>query len=273
MIKTRISGSGSADDTQLLSLLETVSREIEGRKATNRKFFVKTAAIPFTLREDCSSFLVPDLVSVTSFDEDAVLSGSYDTPWAVTDYILKPYDAEPTARDGTPYTEVEVDVNAGTYSKFYTGQRRYRITGKWGYCDYTVATGSVLSAALTDTTGTELNVADVSKLEAGWTLLIDNEQMYVSKIGNKVTVERGVNGTTAATHVISSTIKRYVYPGPIVEATLMQASRLWTRRLSGYAANVGLSETGQLFPLQGFDKDVQELFWPYRKYNRTLGVV
>ena len=56
------------------------------------------------------------------------------------------------------------------------------------------------------------------------------------------------------------------YPGPIVEAALMQASRLWARRNSAFASEVGFPDSGQMTRWRGgFDPDVKDLIKPYRR--------
>ena len=54
-----------------------------------------------------------------------------------------------------------------------------------------------------------------------------------------------------------------------VEGTLMQAARLWTRRSSGFANQVGFSDTGQMSPVAGLDQDVRQMLRPY---IRKVGV-
>ncbi len=51
---------------------------------------------------------------------------------------------------------------------------------------------------------------------------------------------------------------------PIVEATIEQASRLWTRRGQGFANQIGFQETGQVGPVvTGMDRDMRDLIRPY----------
>ena len=73
-------------------------------------------------------------------------------------------------------------------------------------------------------------------------------------------VDRGVNGTEAAEHVAGSAVYVFEYPGPVVEATLLQAARLW-RLASG-----GDSE-GRVV----LDADVRALLASYRKPALGLG--
>ena len=116
-----------------------------------------------------------------------------------------------------------------------------------------------------DATEPGIDVDNGGHFEVLQTILVDSEQMYVTGIsGNTLTVVRGVNGTTAATHLDDAVIDVYRYPYAVTEATLMQASRLWTRRASGYANLVGFADTGTMRPWVGMDIEVQEMLNAFR---------
>lgn len=65
-----------------------------------------------------------------------------------------------------------------------------------------------LTAALTDTTGTTVTVADTSIYQVRWPIEIDQETMVIRAIpsGTTLTVERGAFGSTAATHSNGATV-------------------------------------------------------------------
>ena len=116
-----------------------------------------------------------------------------------------------------------------------------------------------MNGALTSS-ATSVPVTSASDIEVLDTLLVNNEQMYVTAIlTDTLTVERGVNGTTAASHSNLDNVSALRYPGGVIEATLMQASRLWTRRSTGFANQVGFSETGQMTPVSSLDLDVRQM--------------
>ena len=48
--------------------------------------------------------------------------------------------------------------------------------------------------------------------------------------GNVLTVERGLNGTTAVTHADGSDLMVMGYPAAVSEATLLIAGRLFSRK-------------------------------------------
>ena len=56
------------------------------------------------------------------------------------------------------------------------------------------------------------------------------------------------------------------FPGPIKEAALIQAARIWKRAESAFSNIVGLDQTGQIAVFQGgLDGDVRALLQPYRR--------
>ena len=115
-------------------------------------------------------------------------------------------------------------------------------------------------------TDTTLTVTDGSKFAVGQTILIGSEQLYITAIStNDLTVVRGVNGTTPASHAHNSDISIYRYSRPVVEACLMQTFRLWKRKDSGFASTVGLPQTGVFGVFRGLDPDVKQLLSAYRK--------
>ena len=95
-------------------------------------------------------------------------------------------------------------------------------------------------------------MSDRADVEAGHTLLVDSEQLFVRRYsGSTLTVDRGVNGTVAAAHAAGSAIDVYEYPGPVAEATIILAARL--RGGAGHGSG-GL-----------FDTDLVALLSPYRR--------
>ena len=114
-------------------------------------------------------------------------------------------------------------------------------------------------------------MASRDDIEAGHTILVDDEQMYVQSYStNTLTVVRGVNGTTAATHLTGQPISVYQYPSVVAQAALMQVSRQWGRRASGFANTVGFP-SGQMSIFNRMDPDVKQLLGGVR--NLSVGLV
>ena len=256
--------TGTSYDTRLRDLLETVSRLID--QYCNRHFYVLVATRSFD-GDGGTQLSVQDLISVTSLKTDDNKDRTFETTWATTDYLLYPSNAQPTSEWGRAYTRVLVDTEAGKEDVFTAGMRTVQIEGKWGFLEVTEGSGADINEgsgySATDTT---LAVTDGSKFAVGQTILIGSEQLYITAIStNDLTVVRGVNGTTPASHARNSDISIYRYSRPVVEACLMQTSRLWKRKDSGFASTVGLPQTGVFGVFRGLDPDVKQLLSAYRK--------
>ena len=257
-------------DTRLRELLERVSRLID--RYCNRHFYVLATARKFD-GDGGTNLNVQDLISITSVKTDDDRDRVFETTWAATDYLLYPPNADPTTPWGRPYSRVVIDTEAGNESVFTAGMQTVEINGKWGYREITEDSGADIDegAAFSDT-DTTLTTTDDSKFGVAQTIAIESEQIYIVSIWrNDLIVARGVNGTTAAAHADGTDISIYRYPGPVVEACLMQAARLWKRKDSWYASSAGLPQTGQSGVFHGLDPDVKQLLGPYRKLSVGVG--
>ena len=262
--------SGTGYDTRLRELLEAVSRLID--QYCNRHYYVLVATRKFD-GNGGTELSVQDLISVTSLKTDDNKDRTFETTWASTDYLLYPSNADPTKDWGRPYSRVLVDIEAGNEDTFTAGMQTVQIEGKWGFREVTEDSGADISEggqfSATDTT---LTVTDGSKFAVGHTILIESEQLYVTAIStNDLTVTRGVNGTTAASHANTTDISIYRHPEPVREACLMQTSRLWKRKDSGFSSRVGLPQTGVYDVFRGLDPDVKQLLSAYRKLPVGVG--
>lgn len=257
-VKTRLGIAGTGSDAALLVLLEGVSRSID--QWCNRHFFVKTETRYYD--GSSSPLLVDrDLVSVSTLKTDDDGDGVAEAAWTASDHELLPYA-------GYPKYGIEV-TPWGDRSDFNAGQRKaVEVAGKWGYEETTQASSATVngnhSAAVTT-----LAVSDGTQLSAGDTLLIESEQVYVSAVsGNNLTVRRGVNGTTAASHSDGTAIAAVTYPPAVREACLLQAARRWMRRDPAFATVNGLPGA-QDARVAGIDPDVLALLAQLRKYQVT----
>ena len=164
-----------------------------------------------------------------------------------------------------------MDVDAGTKSEFPAGRETVQIAGQWGWRRH-LKRASETANSIADASTTSVTVSSRTDVEAGHTILIDSEQMYArSYSANTLTVVRGVNGTTAASHSARSAIDIYEFPGPIVESVIMQVARLWKRKDSAFVGVTGLPETGQARVSRRLDPDVTMLLGQYRKLAIGVG--
>ena len=115
------------------------------------------------------------------------------------------------------------------------------------------------------TTGTTITVSADDVIKPGQTILAGTEQIFCSAVTTGTfTGERGVNGTTAATHSTAAT-SVYVYPQTITEAAYIQASRWFKRKDTAFQNIVGTNELGTLQSQSGIDPDIAIITNAYRK--------
>lgn len=266
--------STTGNDARRLQVLEDVSEQFN---AYLGRFFYSLTSARYFAGNGKTELWLPhgwDLISITTLKEDTGSDASYGTTWAAADYFLMPYEANPAPgvnlgwnRENRPYRKLEINgLSTGSKKQWTQGQRRFELVGKWGYSECTEDTGVLINDATPfSSSATTLAVDGGTAPSAGDTLLIESEQLYVTAVsGNNLTVERGVNGTTAATHADDTAISRFVYPKQLVEAVVMQASRLWTRRVTGFTEEGGFEETGQISPIKGLGLDVRQMLDAFR---------
>jgi hypothetical protein len=215
--KLELGITAATDDALLMMLLAAASRKVEF--TCGRTFYAETA-IRYFRPERADELLVGDLLALTELatDEDSDLD--YDYVWTSGDYLLEP-------ANGYPKWKIAVHPD-GDYAFPKGLARAARVTGSWGYGDGLRAapwdsagiTGTVETAG-----GTTLTLS-AAGLEAGQTILVESEQMYVSAVSDgethTATVERGVNGTTAAAHAAAA-VAVAAYPEAARAATIWLA--------------------------------------------------
>jgi hypothetical protein len=226
---------GSGDDTEMFQLLLACSDWVD--RYCNRHFYSRTQSLKFDgpggdrpLGLSQERLLIPDLVALTSLKADENQDGTFEVTWASTDYWLEPYNAEPTQPWGEPYTAIRAR-SKGTKQKFLEGEQIYEVTGRWGYREHKEDSGSDVNEGATfSATDTTLTVTLGTDFAIGQTIMVDNEQLLVTNIsGNNLTVVRGLNGTTAASHANGGDIFILRWPAAVERACLMQAARIYKR--------------------------------------------
>ena len=265
-LKVAIEVTNEANDARLLQLIEDVSRAIDDHCL--RHFYVLTATRTFTGARG-PSLSIPDLIAVTTLKTDDNKDRTFEVTWASSDYLLEPENADPDTfmnPASRPYTEVLVDLDAGTKAAWPSGRRTVQIVGDWGFWQHLFAMAPTVSGAHDDSV-TTLTVSDGTKFSPGMTLRVGSEQLYVSSIsGADLTVTRAVNGSTSASISNGAAIQVYRYPGPIREAVIIEASRMWKRKDTSFAAKIGFPETGQTITFRGLDDDAKRNLQPFVRY-------
>ena len=220
---------GTGDDDELFQLLLAASVQVD--RLCNRHFYSLTGTRVFD-GPGGERLVMPDLISVTSIKADEDDDQSYEVTWGTRDYATEPYNQDPTAHWGGPYTSV-LASKTGSKQEFLAGQRRYQIAGKWGFSEVKERSGSLVddTAGFASGDGT-FGVDEAGDFSVGQTIMVDSEQMLVTDIdraNDRLSVTRGLNGTRAMGHADHATVWVIRWPAPVERATLIQAARIWTR--------------------------------------------
>jgi hypothetical protein len=262
-LKSRAGISGTAQDALLWLALYTAGRTVDG--FCNRRFFLVRASRLFDVR-DREGFLVPDLVSVVALREDADRDRVFEVTRAAGDYLLYPLNASPEQPWGRPYSRVVADPN-GPRPAFTIGRRAVEVDGEWGFRKAFADTGADLSiGGPLSAAATQATVTDGTLVEAGDTALIEQEQVFIRQVsGNDLTLVRGVNGTSAVSHVDGLDVWTARPPAQVSEASLLVAGRLFTRGDNPLAVSAGSYGLGAPKSHAAIDPDAQRLLTPFRR--------
>ena len=171
--------------------------------------------------------------TITSYKQTARTESETLAEGTSNDYLLMPYNFSP---------KTILKLNADTSKGFYSGQKTLAIAGSWGYTSDTEEITD-LDGAVSSTTATTVAVTSATGLSPAETILVDSEQMYITGISsNNLTVERGVNGTTAATHSDEDAVKSYIYPSEVVQACLDLSKVTFRNRDLGVTDTLGAGD-------------------------------
>jgi hypothetical protein len=148
------------------------------------------------------------------------------------DFLLEPYNRSP---------KTLLKLEEDTTDSLYGGQQTLTILGEWGWQTDKISLSTI--DAISSTTTAAVSVSSGAGTYVGDTIIIDTEQMYVSAVsGNNLTVIRGVNGTTAATHSGGVTYYKWKYADDVTQAALDIARTYWRSRDAGLTTMIGTGE-------------------------------
>jgi len=275
---TSIAATDTNDDEIMQAFCEAASRMFDG--TCKREFYPMYEARYFDLPPDDSLLkLDKDLLAVNSFTtQNTGVSLTESTHY----YLMngKSYNE-------SPYDRISMKSDGSYPNLLYSGtvQRSQCVTGWWGYHeDWSNAwqsSGDALAAAISSTTATTFTVADsdgadvygnTPRFKVGQLLKIDTEYMYLTTNTtgtNTLTVIRGVNGTTAATHAQSTTVYVYRPMREIEQAALRLSHWLYGQKDQGYQNVIAALGEGTVEIPQGAPVDVQMVAARYKRrlYN------
>jgi len=169
------------------------------------------------------------------------------------DFWLMPYNFAP---------KTILKLNEDTTKGLDAGQQTLSILAEWGYTSNTASVTT--SDAITSTTATSASVTSATNLGPAQVILIDSEQLYITAIsGNTLTVERGVNGSTAATHSGGATVYRYDYPELVVQACLDLSKIVFRDRDLGTATTIGSGDAA----ITSAEGEIQSILMTLAQYR------
>lgn len=221
----------SADELNVLAdFIEQASAEIRGE--------LGWLTIPYhaTLSFDWSSqYISRDSQQLWLFNdapllEITTLTNGDSNTISSNNTVLKP-------NNGYPKEIVHLKPSACTGFKAASSgnwQQVISIDGIWGYVPHYATCWKLTGQTVQNTTeisssATNLKVTSTAGFSRGWYLQIEDETLFVEAVvdGTDLTVERGALGTTAATHLNGTAIRRFVHDNIIYRATTEWASYLY----------------------------------------------
>lgn len=265
-IKAAIEVTATTYDAVLLRMARHASRLID--IAAGRQFYPELATKYFDGSGAVEMWLPEPVLAITALSLSDDQGYSYtETPVENTDFWVS---------DGAQYgrspTQLLVMSPNGSYAVFYSGRRAVRITGVWGWHrNYSAAwedsQDTLQAEALANaSTITVANADGASQLgltprfEVGQTLRIDSEYLAVTAVNtgtNVLTVVRGCNETTAASHATGTRVDVWRADELVRQATLIQATRWFKRAQSAFQDVAAAMETGQLTFARKIDPEVE----------------
>lgn len=211
--------SKNTDDTVLTRKIKSASGIIE--RGVGRTFVPYQADHPHDVLPDSPLIvLADDLLSVT-----AITDGSG---------ILTTSDYQLLETAGYPkHAIIPAYGGAWQWGSTYAMNAAVSINGLWGFNrnpNNMWVNRTTLTAAINAST-TTVPVASVSNIEILSYIKIGSEYMQVTAINTlNLTVERGVNGTTAAAHDNAAVVATYRIESDIEQATITLALYLYETR-------------------------------------------
>ena len=202
--------------------------------------------------------------TVTAYADTARTTSDVLVEGIAEDYLLEPYNTAPKYR---------LKLNEDSTLALGVGQQVLSILGTWGW-QYITASASTLSAAITTTTATTLTVASLGNHGAGNTIVVDSEQMYCTgHSSTTLTVRRGVNGTTAATHLINAAVSIVEHPSDVKMVTADLARMQYRDRDLGVVETIGSGGQGTITRSSSEMRSTLSTLDHYRVARDSAGLV
>jgi hypothetical protein len=232
---------------------------------TERRFQPFTATRTVQTVKSDSVLLKTDVLSIGTLKTDDG-TATYPNEWDADEFYLGP-EEEIFRSPPHPYWKL-YRVTGSTYS-FPTSPRGVKLEDALcGFYDVRETLVATLAAAVTTTTTPTVSVSSLTEFEIGQSIYLDSEQMEVraETPGSPatLTVTRGVNGTTAATHLITAPIQLFKYP-LVDDAAFILAQRYLRRVQDAPLGIVGTIDGAMRLHIN--DSDVLALIGKLRRQS------
>jgi hypothetical protein len=216
-----LADADTTEDLRLLMALEAASAAIERR--TRRKFIPRVATLKHDvdLRNTLRLLLKDDLLALQSLTNGDGSSISLSDVVELSDATLRLMNGAFFTYDEVIEAAIQVNAIWGYHPQW---------SEAWSDSGDTVQDTS-LSASTTSITVADADAGSPPRFQVGQLLRIESEYLWITAINttsNILTVERSVQGTTAATHANGTSIEIYQVSQDIVILTLNWA--LWFYR-------------------------------------------
>lgn len=244
-----LASADTADDTRLLNALQAAASQIE--RAAGRRFCPRRAALQHNFTSSLEVLLDDDLLELIN------LANGDGSAININDVIPVP--------DEPPFSLLR--LTGGSAFIWNTSPLQViTITAIWGWHDRPAdmwrSTGDTvqnnpLSSAAATLTVVDADGADSEgqspRFQVGHLLKIDSEYLRVTALNpatNVLTVLRGVNGTTPASHTLNTAIYTYQPPAELNALALRWAAWLYKQPDTAALSNGGATLADALTSLR-----------------------
>ncbi len=260
-------------DDALMRFVAKVSRQID--RWTDRVFYPVTEVRYFD-RTHSRRTRIDDVLSVSQLQYSEDNGATYTALAEATNWLLVRGDG--FTHPGS-YDHLWIDPVGTVLTAWPADFKAIELTGIWGYADdrsdaWETSGDTVQDATEQDASQTTLLVSKPEgntvfgsspRFAAGMLIRVETEYQEITDVQEKtLTVIRGRNGSTAATHANGTAIEIWRAPDPVRQAVIIEATRAHMRAQQGFADSRANAEIGELFFLKKMDPEAQELLSHYR---------
>jgi hypothetical protein len=262
-LKLELGTVKATDDALLKSKILAAIRDLEGPKGLGRWIEPRMATRYYqddAIMGDGRLSVGEDLLAVTTLTNgDAVAI-------AAASYWLEP-------RNVTPHWWIHLK---SSYAWNWITDGEITLAGVWGwhkrYADAWTNSGDEVEDALGITaSATTITIGDDTRFEAMQLIKVDSELMRVTAVNaaipDTLTVERGVNGSTAATHAKDTDIFIWTPTDDTTENILRMAAYLYRLKDSQVYDTTATPELGIITIPKGIPADVKLWIASNRRYG------